>query len=218
MHPNPAFRDAGSGDGGLLDAAAAIGLAHIFVGLPAPMVVHAPVTRHGDTLRFHVARSNRIAAHLDGAAVLASVQGDHGYISAGWYAPGPDQVPTWNYRAIEIEGRCTALDPPALIEQLDALAAAHEPRTNPAAPWTRAKMAPGPLAAMLRAIRGFEIAVTAVRATAKLSQNRTAADRAGVVAGLRAIGDHPLATAVTAAATRAAIAAAGGAAGEPADA
>lgn len=195
MHPNPAFR----ADGDLLEAAAAIGLAHIFVGLPEPAVAHAPVTRHGDCLRFHLARSNRITRHLDGASVVASIQGVHGYISAGWYRPAPDGVPTWNYQAIEVEGRCTRLDADGLLAQLDALAARHEPQANPAAPWTRDKMDDAALAGLLRGIHGFEIAVTAIRGTAKLSQNRSAGDRAGVIAGLRASGADALAAAVVAA-------------------
>ena len=84
----------------------------------------------------------------------------------------------------------------ALVEHLDAVAAAHEPRVNPAAPWTRGKMDDTVFRRMLRGIVGFELAVTAVRATAKLSQNKSAADRVGVVAGLRAGGNHALANAM----------------------
>ena len=194
MHPNPAFREGGD----LLEAAVAIGFAHIFVGLPAPVVAHAPVTRHGDTLRFHVARANRITRHLDGAPVVLSLQSVEGYVSAGWYTPGPDQVPTWNYRTIEVEGRCTTLDEAGLLEQLDALADRHEARVNPATAWTRAKMDPARVADLLRGIRGFEVAVAAIRGTAKLGQNRTDADRNGAVAGLRANGFDALATAMAA--------------------
>lgn len=190
MHPDSTFR----ADGDLLAQAAAIGFAHIFAATPAgPMVVHAPVTHHGTRLRFHVARANRIADHLDGAALVVSVQGPQAYISPGWYADPRDQVPTWNYVTIEVDGVAHALDEPALLEQLDALAAAHEPRANPPAPWTRDKADPAKIAAMLRAIRGFELTVTATRGTTKLSQNKDAATRAGVIASLIAAGDVDLA-------------------------
>lgn len=191
MHPNSAFRAEGVD---LLDAAEAIGLAHIFALTDdGPMVVQAPVTRHGATLRFHVARGNRITPALDGARVALSLVGVHGYVSPNWYAVPGDQVPTWNYTSVEIDGVARAIDEPALIEQLDRLAAVHEPRDHP---WDRAKMDPAAFAGLLRAIRGFAVTVEAARGTIKLSQNRSAADRAGVVAGLTRAGGHALAAAM----------------------
>lgn len=90
MHPNAAFSE--TDDTGLVARAVAIGFAHIVADTPAgPMVVHAPVTMHGDGLAFHVARANRVADHLDGATVLLSVVGEHGYISPNWYAEPGDR-------------------------------------------------------------------------------------------------------------------------------
>ncbi len=165
------------------------------------MLVHAPVTRHGDALRFHVARHNRAAAHLDaahldGATALLCVVPVDGYVSPNWYAVPGDQVPTWNYVAIEIEGLLRRLDEGELVEQLDELARVHEPRVNPGAPWTRAKMDPARFRAMLAGIRGFELCPTMVRGTTKLSQNKTPADRAGVVAGMEAAGNRAMAAAM----------------------
>ena len=48
----------------------------------------------------------------------------------------------------------------------------------------------------LRAIVGLELQITRIEAKAKLSQNRPAADIAGVVAGLSARGDDRSAVAV----------------------
>ncbi|MBJ6120277.1 FMN-binding negative transcriptional regulator [Sphingomonas mollis] len=196
MHPNPAFR-ADEPVAAVLARAAAIGFAHLTIATPAGlMVAHVPVTRHGTTLRFHVARSNRIAPHLDGATALVSIVGPDGYVSPNWYPVPGDQVPTWNYVAIEIDGYVRALDEAGLVEQLDTLAATHELRVNPAAPWTRDKMDPRAFAAMLRAIRGFELTVTAIRTTTKLSQNKRPPDRDGVIAGLTACGNDALAEAM----------------------
>ena len=182
MHPNSAFRP---DHADLLDRTA--GLAHLFAATPAgPMVAHAPLTRHGDDLWFHLARGNRLFAHLDGATVLASVAGPDGYVTPNWYTRPGNQVPTWNYTAVEVEGVAHALPEAALIEHLDALADRNEPRPNP---WTRAKTDPAAVAAMLRAIGGFRIESTALRGTDKLSQNKPATDRAGVIAGLRALAD-----------------------------
>lgn len=196
MHPNPLFR---AKDRDLLADAVAIGFAHIFAGTPdGPMVVHVPVTAAGDHLRFHVARKNRIAAHLDGAAILASFAGPDGYVSPSWYAAPRDQVPTWNYVAVEVDGVARALSSSDLIDQLDTLAAVHEPRVAPIRPWTRGQTDPTVIAKLMAAIQGFELHVTAIRGTTKLSQNRRDADRAGVIAGLRACGNDALAGAMEA--------------------
>lgn len=193
MHPNPRFREAGD----WLDFADARGFAHIFAATPAgPVAVQAPVTRDGDALSFHVARGNRIAAHLDGAAVVASVSGVDGYISPNWYAAPANQVPTWNFVGIEIEGVARALDEAGLIAQLDALAARHEPQVNPASPWTRGKLDEAIFGRMLGAISGFRIEVAAIRETVKLSQHKSDADQAGTVAGLRAADCDALADAM----------------------
>lgn len=188
MHPNPAFRpDAAA----LLDRAAQRGFAHLFAATPAgPMVARVPVTRHGDELWFHVARANRLHPHLDGATVLASIAGPDGYITPNWYARPANQVPTWNYTAIEVDGIARTLPEADLRAQLDALADRHEPRPDP---WTLAKTDPQAVAAMLRAIQAFAFSVTAVRGTDKLSQNKGVDDRARVVAGLRTQGNAALA-------------------------
>ncbi|HEU0043791.1 FMN-binding negative transcriptional regulator [Sphingomonas sp.] len=184
MHPNPVFRpDAAT----VLDRAAAIGFAHVFAATPAgPIVAHAPLTRHDAELRFHLARKNRLHPHLDGATMLASIAAPDGYVTPNWYELPGNQVPTWNYIAIEIEGVARALPDAALLEHLDRLADLHEPRPGR---WTRAKADPAAIATMLRAIGGFAIDVSAMRGTEKLAQHKAADDRTGMVAGLRALAD-----------------------------
>lgn len=193
MHPNPLFRD--GDEEALLTLAAAIGFAHVFTATPErPMVAHVPVARMGPhNLAFHVAKANRITPHLNNARVLLSIAGPEGYVSPNWYTRPGDQVPTWNYIAIEVEGRARPLDEAALIAQLDALAAEHEPRVNPELPWTRGKMADAPFRTMLKAIQGFAVEATAIRGTVKVSQNKPDADRAGVAAGLERSGNDALA-------------------------
>jgi len=196
MHPNPAFRP--GDDAALIDWAARIGFAHLFIATPlGPMVAHAPIAAAGpQAVRFHVARANRIHAHLDGARMIASVTGAEGYVTPNWYADGASQVPTWNYVAAELEGVVHAIDEDGLVAQLDALAAAHEPRISPDNPWTRDKMDEARFRAMLRAIAGFELRIDAMRGTTKLSQNKPVADRERVIAGLAATGYDELARAM----------------------
>jgi transcriptional regulator len=194
MHPNPKFKmdDAAALRATVLE----IGVAHLFAMTPdGPMVAHAPVTPTPEgNFRFHLARGNRIAAHLDGAAVLASAMGPNGYISPDWYAEPHNQVPTWNYVSVEIEGVCAELDQEALRHQVDALSALHEARLLPKLPWTMAKVDDEHLDRMLAALRCFELRVADIRGNRKLSQNKSDADRAGVVA---AIGDTDLSRAMT---------------------
>src|SRR5687768_11061791 len=120
MHPCPSFawtdRDA------LLAFLREISFCTIFTATPAGgHIIHVPIVVHGpDRLRFHLARTNRAAQALDGALVLLSCSGPNAYISPDWYG-SPDQVPTWNYLAVEVEGRLRRLDDAELVDQIDAL-------------------------------------------------------------------------------------------------
>lgn len=184
MHPNPKFRiDEGAA---LRAMVLEIGLVHLFtMTSQGPVAAHAPVipTPCGN-FRFHLARNNRIAAHLDGAIVMASAMGPNGYVSPDWYAEPHNQVPTWNYASVEIEGICAALDRAALIDQIDALAALHEGRLFPKQPWTMAKVDAALRDWILSAPRCFELRVTQIRGNHKLTQNKSVADREGVIAAL----------------------------------
>lgn len=193
MHPNRTFRF--DSDAAILDWAVARGFAHIVATTPeGMMVVHAPIVANGaGAVRFHVSRGNRVTPHLDGARVLLSIAGPDGYITPNWYVDGTQSVPTWNYVSAEIDGVARVLDEEILIHQLDTLASLHELRVAPDRPWTRDKMPEDRFRAMLGAIIGFEVKIEAIRGTTKLSQNKNIADRAGVIAGLRATGNPDLA-------------------------
>jgi len=196
MHPDPRFHI--TNEAILYAIVMRVGVVHLFVAtVDGPMVTHVPVivTDAGD-LRFHIARRNRITPHLDGAQALASAMSANGYISPDWYADGHNQVPTWNYTAVEIDGVLHPLGRAELVEQIDALSAQQEEKLTPKAPWTMAKVDAGPRDAMLGALSAFELRVTAIRGTHKMSQNKSAADRDGVIAALEARGDHALASAM----------------------
>ncbi|WP_082516199.1 FMN-binding negative transcriptional regulator [Sphingomonas sp. Leaf412] len=194
MHPDPSFALPPDACRGFVRGR---GFAHLFVHGPAgAAVIHTPLVPDGeDRLTFHVARRNRAFALLDGARAIASVAGPDGYVSPDWYA-GAGQVPTWNYVAVEAEGRIEALSRDALVAQVDALSALHEARLATKPEWTRDKMEPARFEAMVESIAGFVLVVEQWRGTAKLSQNKGAADVAGVVAGLRGAGDEALAALV----------------------
>ncbi|WP_226019136.1 FMN-binding negative transcriptional regulator [Novosphingobium sp. FKTRR1] len=205
MHPNAAFRRTAGPDGLSGDEAAAralhealiaqVGFGMVFLPTPdGPRVAHTPLLSTGDgAVQFHLARGNALTRHLDGANALALINGPDAYVSPRWYAAA-DQVPTWNYVALELEGRVRKMERDGLIALLEALSARQEALvTDAGAPWTMAKMAPAPLGRMLDAIVGFELEIAAWRPTFKLSQNKPADERARVIAGLEAQGSVAMA-------------------------
>ncbi|WP_426014202.1 FMN-binding negative transcriptional regulator [Caulobacter sp. DWR2-3-1b2] len=194
MHPAQPFR--------VEDRATLLGFiaAHPFVTLAAavrgrPFTAQAPVViRHlGDgevALDFHLSRGNVLSPYIvQGFRAVALATGPDAYVSPDWYA-GEDQVPTWNYLSVEAEGSVAGLNDVELVALLDDLSAQEEARLLPKPPWTRHKMSPGRFEAMTRAIIGARLVVDRLEGTFKLSQNKSEADRAGVVA---ALGEHPIA-------------------------
>ena len=154
-----------------------------------PVSAQAPLlTAPDSSIRFHVSRANPFATILDGAPALASVIGTHFYVSPDWYGT-PDQVPTWNYRLVEIEGIARRLDEAELRDLLDRLSAAHEAGLAPKPAWTSAKMDQRRFDAMVRAIVGFAIDAPTLRGVIKMGQNKSDAEAAGAIAMLRAIGN-----------------------------
>lgn len=192
MHPNPAFRH---DDRDLHEALIAeIGFGMVFAATPdGPRVAHVPLLSTGDgAVQFHLARGNALARHMDGMTALAVVNGPDGYVSPRWYADAA-QVPTWNYVALELEGRVRRMDQEGLHALLENLSAANEARVTEGQPWTMDKTPPDALRKMMAAIVGFEMEVQAWRPTFKLSQNKSADERARVAAGLEAEGSPAIA-------------------------
>lgn len=150
---------------------------------------------HG-TLRAHLARANpHWQALAEAEECLVVFQGPQGYVTPGWYASKREHgrvVPTWNYATVHAWGRPRVIeDADWLRRQVADLTTLRE--TPRAAPWA-VDDAPAPfVAAQLRAIVGIEIPITRIEGKWKMSQNRPEADRAGVVAGMRADGETALA-------------------------
>ncbi len=141
------------------------------------------------TLRAHVARANPV--WRDGAGdALVLFQGPEIYVTPSWYPTKRESgkvVPTWNYVAVHAYGRLRAIDDPAWLRAfVTRLTDRHEARR--AAPW-KVSDAPGDYVdQLLAAIVGIELPVARLLGKWKVSQNRPAADRAGVVAGLEGDG------------------------------
>lgn len=191
MHPNPLFR---SDDRALLEALIEeIGVGTVYLTTPdGPRAALTPLLSTGDgAVQFHLARGNALTRHLDGATALIAVNGPDGYISPRWYA-NRDTVPTWDYVALELEGRVRRMADEGLDAFLYTLIAKHEGRT-PGEPWRAEEASPEMWARLLRGIVGFEMEVLAWRPTIKLSQKKSPEEREIIAAGLEAAGSPALA-------------------------
>jgi transcriptional regulator len=92
-------------------------------------------------------------------------------------------VPTWNYQVVHARGSVRWVHDPAVLRALVSdLTDQHEAgRVNA---WSLNDAPDDYVASMLKGIVGFEIRIANLTGKMKLSQNRSQADRAGVVSGL----------------------------------
>jgi transcriptional regulator len=140
------------------------------------------------TLRFHLARGNPVVALADGARLSFSFVGPDAYVSPDWYE-SQAMVPTWNYIAIEANGIACKLKREELRQLLIDLSQAEEEKLLPKKPWTIDKVPEQRIDALLSAIEGFAVPLETLHGKFKLSQDKKAADIAGVIAALEARGD-----------------------------
>ena len=154
---------------------------------------HLPMLLQDGVLRGHVARANPVWKAGAGEA-LAIFLGPHAYVSPSWYpskAETGKAVPTWNYITVHARGAINWIqDGDWLRAHVTALSATHEAgRENP---WAIGDAPASYVDGLLRAIVGFELTIKRLEGKWKLSQNRDAADRAGVRDGLLSDGREDL--------------------------
>jgi transcriptional regulator len=159
-----------------------------------PDATFLPVLWEGDRLVGHLARANGHWRRIvDGSPALAVVTGADTYVSPSWYTSKAEHgrvVPTWNYSVVHLRGRVVVHDDPQWVRALvTRLTDRHEQQR--AEPWAVADAPEDYVEKNLRPIVGVEVVVESVEAKAKLSQNRSDEDRAGVAAGLAADGRDP---------------------------
>ena len=191
MHPNPLFR---SDDRQLFETLIdQIGFGMVFLTTPdGPRVAHTPLLSTGDgAVQFHLARGNALTRHLDGATALVTVNGPDAYVSPRWY-DNRDTVPTWDYVALELEGRVRRMADEGLEAFLHAAIAKHEARIEGEA-WRAEESSEATWGQQFRGIAGFEMEVQAWRPTLKLSQKKSPEERARIADGQEAAGRPALA-------------------------
>lgn len=165
---------------------------------PLPFLLDAEAGPHGRLL-VHMARANpqwRIISDNPGKPVLVVFQGFNTYVTPSWYETKRETgrvVPTWNYAIVQVRGMARIIDDRDwLAWQINALTETQE--STRADPW-HVSDAPAPfIESQIKAIIGMEIAIESIEGKWKVSQNRPAADRKGVIEGLEASSDTAGAT------------------------
>ena len=151
------------------------------------VVSHVPVLIRevGSDLHIvgHVARGNSHWRLMESQAELMVIfQGPHAYVSPTWYATTP-AVPTWNYAVVHAYGTARVRhDATFIAGVVEDLTRRYEDQREPR--WSTEDMPEESYEMLLNAIVGFEIPVSRCEAKFKLSQNRSAEDRAGAIVGL----------------------------------
>jgi transcriptional regulator len=192
MYTPPAFRDDDTASiHALIEAARLATLVTSteagLIGTPLPFLLAREEGPLG-TLYGHVARANPQGRLAATGEALAIFMGPDAYVSPGWYAAKAEHgrvVPTWNYAAVHAYGVPEFFDDPIRLHQVvTRLTDRHE--AGRAAPW-RVTDAPAQfVAGQLKGIIGIRIPIARLEGKRKFSQNRSDADREGVVRGLQA--------------------------------
>lgn len=160
----------------------------------APLVSHFPIipcegSAASRKLEGHLATRNPHASHLkDGDRVVVIFHGPHTYVTPKWYAE--NDVPTWNYAVVHVSGKLRWVrEFKPLVQLLLRMTVVFEGKNGDS--WSF--FLPDDLKKpeeLLGAIVGFEIEVDSVQAKYKLNQNRSEADRASVIRGLKSRTDE----------------------------
>jgi transcriptional regulator len=196
MYVPPAFRE--SDVAALHAEMRAARLAHLvtatadgLIATPVPLIVDSTEGAYG-VLYGHVARANPQWKAAPVGEAMALFLGPHAYVTPSWYATKRETgmvVPTWNYVAVHAYGTVEFFeDADRLLDVVTRLTNLHEsPRAER---WAVTDAPASFIQSQLRGIVGLRMPITRLEGKRKMSQNRNAADRAGVAAGLAA-SDNP---------------------------
>ena len=142
-------------------------------GNARPLATHIPMILEKDVegqawLVGHVAKANphwkEFEQHPE---VLAIFNGPHAYISSSWYKD--EEVPTWNYIAVHVQGHLQILDSDQLLNSLHKLVDKYEAGSEQ--PIRLENLSPATMR-QIRGIVGFRIRISEIHAASKLSQGR----------------------------------------------
>lgn len=154
---------------------------------PIPFLIYADEGEQG-VLRAHLAKANPHWKSLSGQSeCLVVFQGPDGYVTPSWYPSKEENhkaVPTWNYATVQVRGIPKVTEDAAwLRRQLDDLTSSHE-KLRPE-PWSVSDAPTDYIVSQMKAIVGIEIPISRIEGKWKVSQNKSDADRQGVINGMR---------------------------------
>jgi transcriptional regulator len=151
-----------------------------------PMVLEENDSELG-VLRGHISRANTqwrdFVPTVDALAIFA---GHQHYITPTWY-PGTKEhgkeVPTWNYVVVHAYGPLKTIeDEHWLLTNVEKLTNIHEAASP--SPWKVSDAPEDFIKSQLKGIVGLELPIKKLEGKWKVSQNRNARDRVGVIDGL----------------------------------
>lgn len=158
-----------------------------------PMLLDTDPAPFG-TLRGHVARANHLWRDFSSEIeALAIFQGPEAYITPSWYPTKQETgkvVPTWNYAVVHAYGTLRIIEDQAWLHDLVTRLTDEQEAKKPDS-WQVADAPQDYVDSLLKAIVGIEINITRLQGKWKMSQNQSAANRAGVINGLRVTENAP---------------------------
>ena len=171
--------------------------ADLITPTPALRITHLPVLLERAAGRFgvihgHISRQNVQSHAFDGKQEAVVVfRGPQGYISPTWYQTG-QAVPTWNFAVVHATGRLRPVtDPRVLHAFLARLIQKFE--TYQGTDYDFSKLPDSYINGMLQGIIGFQMEIELLEGKFKLGQERSEADRQGILENLqRARPERPL--------------------------
>jgi transcriptional regulator len=155
---------------------------------PTPRITHIPCLLNRErgeygTIFGHISKNNAQSKAIDskqGAVVV--FRGPHSYISPTWYSK-VEGVPTWNFAVVHASGTLRPItDMKVFHDRLASLIGHFEGQSA----YDFAKLPEKTAYGMMGGIVGFEMEIELLEGKFKLGQERSAADREGVLRGLRA--------------------------------
>jgi len=154
-----------------------------------PLVFERPHKQ--GVLKGHVPVSNPLCnALVNSCEAVAVFQGPQAYISPSWYPSKQAHgkvVPTWDYAVVHVHGSASAVhDGDWLIAHLNRLTDQQE--GSQPQPWQVADAPVSYTNTLVERLVGIEVTIDSMVGKWKVSQNKSAEDKAGVAEGLESQG------------------------------